>query len=224
MPAHSMAYEARLSTGKLPQTFTDRYYDRPADVSSLPGGWLEEVGATLKTEIALCFVDELPGALPPPRRYHVIVREETSHGSQDMAKVRWTLEDAWREKVSPEKLEAGSILRWTPTGTYDHQRRLIINVSVQSAGHPEPDTEHAVLLKRKLASDMEVDDRSQKRQCVRLGEIAAAAVEQWGLDADHVVTWALAKGLPGVGIADLEVYRREHPEEDLAAGLLDASV
>ena len=53
----------------------------------------------------------------------------------------------------------------------------------------------------------------------RLGVIASAAAEQWGLDLEGLEHWAQRRQLPGVGVADLLDYRREHPEEDLAAGL-----
>ena len=63
--------------------------------------------------------------------------------------------------------------------------------------------------------------RAAKRTRVGVGEIAAAAIEQWGLSEAKVLRWAAERGLPGVGIADLEHYRREHPEEDMMAGLSD---
>lgn len=42
---------------------------------------------------------------------------------------------------------------------------------------------------------------------------------RWNLDVAGVMDWAQRRELPGVGVADLLDYRREHPEEDLAAGL-----
>ena len=67
-------------------------------------------------------------------------------------------------------------------------------------------------------------DRSRDRRArPGLGHIAAAAIEQWGLDEEAVLSWASQKGLPGVGIADLTRYREEHPEEDALAGLADLS-
>eukprot|EP00933_Yihiella_yeosuensis_P031473 TRINITY_DN25043_c0_g2_i1.p1 TRINITY_DN25043_c0_g2~~TRINITY_DN25043_c0_g2_i1.p1 ORF type:complete len:157 (-),score=35.17 TRINITY_DN25043_c0_g2_i1:115-585(-) len=53
----------------------------------------------------------------------------------------------------------------------------------------------------------------------RLGSIAAAAAEQWGLDPCKLEAWASKRGLPGVGVADLVDYRRENPEEDISAEL-----
>ena len=60
-----------------------------------------------------------------------------------------------------------------------------------------------------------------KRVKLGLGAIASAALEQWGLDEARVLAWAAEKGLPGVGIADLTLYRKEHPDEDLVAGVAD---
>eukprot|EP00913_Durusdinium_trenchii_P008037 g7536.t1 len=57
------------------------------------------------------------------------------------------------------------------------------------------------------------------RKRPRLGYMAMAAAEQWNLDVAGVMDWAQRRELPGVGVADLLDYRREHPEEDLAAGL-----
>ena len=51
-----------------------------------------------------------------------------------------------------------------------------------------------------------------------MGAIASAAAEQWGLDLENLELWAEHRRLPGVGLADLLDYRRDHPEEDLSAG------
>ena len=70
--------------------------------------------------------------------------------------------------------------------------------------------------------DREVGERRPaKRTRIGIGEIAAAAIEQWGLNEAKVLRWATELRLPGVGIADLQRYRREHPEEDVTAGLSD---
>mgnify|MGYP006134265609 FL=1 len=70
--------------------------------------------------------------------------------------------------------------------------------------------------------DREVGERRPaKRTRIGVGEIAAAAIEQWGLNEAKVLRWATELRLPGVGIADLQRYRREHPEEDVTAGLSD---
>ena len=63
--------------------------------------------------------------------------------------------------------------------------------------------------------------RPAKRSRIGVGEIAAAAIEQWGLNEAKVLRWATELRLRGVGIADLQRYRREHPEEDVTAGLSD---
>lgn len=70
----------------------------------------------------------------------------------------------------------------------------------------------------------EDEEDAAKRQRMCLGEMAAAAAEQWNLDEDAVIAWATQRGLPGVGFADLLQYRREHPEEDLVAGMCDAEL
>lgn len=59
---------------------------------------------------------------------------------------------------------------------------------------------------------------------VRIGPLAFAAAAQWQLDRRAVEAWATTKGLPGVGIAELLAYRREHPEEDLAADLAECDL
>ena len=70
-------------------------------------------------------------------------------------------------------------------------------------------------------SAMDEGRPSSKRARLGIGQIAAAALEQWGLDEARVLAWAAEKGLPGVGIADLTRYRAEHPDEDVLAGLAD---
>jgi hypothetical protein len=82
-------------------------------------------------------------------------------------------------------------------------------------------------LKRKHAGPfMEVDGRheSVKRQRICLGDIAAAAVDQWALDEDELIAWALRRGLPGVGFADVLQFRKMHPEEDIVAGVIDVGL
>ena len=51
----------------------------------------------------------------------------------------------------------------------------------------------------------------------RLGGMARAAVEQWGLDESRLLAWAAARRLPGIGVADVNLYRQENPDEDLSA-------
>ena len=51
----------------------------------------------------------------------------------------------------------------------------------------------------------------------KLGGMARAAVEQWGLDESRLLAWAAARRLPGIGVADVNLYRQEHPAEDLSA-------
>mmetsp|Transcript_25490 Transcript_25490/g.79286 ORF Transcript_25490/g.79286 Transcript_25490/m.79286 type:complete len:189 (+) Transcript_25490:78-644(+) len=58
----------------------------------------------------------------------------------------------------------------------------------------------------------------------RFGPLAAAAAAQWQLDGSAVEAWAQRRGLPGIGIADIVDYRREHPEEDLAAELAECDL
>ena len=58
----------------------------------------------------------------------------------------------------------------------------------------------------------------------RMGAIASAAAEQWGLDLESLELWAERRHLPGVGLADLLDYRRDHPEEDISAGLASIPV
>eukprot|EP00439_Symbiodinium_sp_Y106_P056483 s2923_g7.t3 len=64
-----------------------------------------------------------------------------------------------------------------------------------------------------MGSELEAPKRA------RMGAIASAAAEQWGLDLENLELWAEHRRLPGVGLADLLDYRRDHPEEDLSAGL-----
>ncbi|CAE7514161.1 DRP5A [Symbiodinium sp. CCMP2592] len=63
-----------------------------------------------------------------------------------------------------------------------------------------------------MGSELEAPKRA------RMGAIASAAAEQWGLDLENLELWAEHRRLPGVGLADLLDYRRDHPEEDLSAG------
>ncbi|CAE8715991.1 unnamed protein product [Polarella glacialis] len=65
-------------------------------------------------------------------------------------------------------------------------------------------------------------DRPGKKVC--LGPIAAAAADQWCLDKHRLEAWAVCKGLPGVGLADLVDYRRENPEEDISAELSECGL
>ena len=51
----------------------------------------------------------------------------------------------------------------------------------------------------------------------KLGGMARAAVEQWGLDESRLLAWAAARRLPGIGVADVNQYRQENPDEDLSA-------
>ena len=51
----------------------------------------------------------------------------------------------------------------------------------------------------------------------KLGGMARAAVEQWGLDEGRLLAWAAARRLPGIGVADVNQYRQENPDEDLSA-------
>ena len=51
----------------------------------------------------------------------------------------------------------------------------------------------------------------------KLGGMARAAVEQWGLDESRLLAWAAARRLPGIGVADVNLYRQENPDEDLSA-------
>ena len=51
----------------------------------------------------------------------------------------------------------------------------------------------------------------------KLGGMARAAVEQWGLDEGRLLAWAAARRLPGIGVADVNLYRQENPDEDLSA-------
>ena len=51
----------------------------------------------------------------------------------------------------------------------------------------------------------------------KLGGMARAAVEQWGLDEGRLLAWAAARRLPGIGVADVTQYRQENPDEDLSA-------
>ena len=51
----------------------------------------------------------------------------------------------------------------------------------------------------------------------KLGGMARAAVEQWGLDEGRLLAWASARRLPGIGVADVNLYRQENPDEDLSA-------
>ena len=51
----------------------------------------------------------------------------------------------------------------------------------------------------------------------KLGGMARAAVEQWGLDESRLLAWAAARRLPGIGVADVTQYRLENPDEDLSA-------
>ena len=51
----------------------------------------------------------------------------------------------------------------------------------------------------------------------KLGGMARAAVEQWGLDESRLLAWAAARRLPGIGLADVNLYRQENPDEDLSA-------
>ena len=51
----------------------------------------------------------------------------------------------------------------------------------------------------------------------KLGGMARAAVEQWGLDESRLLAWAAARRLPGIGVADVKLYRQENPDEDLSA-------
>ena len=51
----------------------------------------------------------------------------------------------------------------------------------------------------------------------QLGGMARAAVEQWGLDESRLLAWAAARRLPGIGVADVNLYRQENPDEDLSA-------
>ena len=51
----------------------------------------------------------------------------------------------------------------------------------------------------------------------QLGGMARAAVEQWGLDESRLLAWAAARRLPGIGVADVNQYRQENPDEDLSA-------
>ena len=54
-------------------------------------------------------------------------------------------------------------------------------------------------------------------QMPKLGGMARAAVEQWGLDESRLLAWAAARRLPGIGVADVNLYRQENPDEDLSA-------
>ena len=54
-------------------------------------------------------------------------------------------------------------------------------------------------------------------QMPKLGGMARAAVEQWGLDEGRLLAWAAARRLPGIGVADVNQYRQENPDEDLSA-------
>ena len=51
----------------------------------------------------------------------------------------------------------------------------------------------------------------------KLGGMARAAVEQWGLDESRLLAWAAARRLPGIGVADVTQYRQDNPDEDLSA-------
>ena len=51
----------------------------------------------------------------------------------------------------------------------------------------------------------------------KLGGMARVAVEQWGLDEGRLLAWATARRLPGIGVADVNQYRQENPDEDLSA-------
>ena len=51
----------------------------------------------------------------------------------------------------------------------------------------------------------------------KLGGMARAAVQQWGLDESRLLAWAAARRLPGIGVADVNLYRQENPDEDLSA-------
>ena len=51
----------------------------------------------------------------------------------------------------------------------------------------------------------------------KLGGMARAAVEQWGLDESRLLAWAAARRLPGIGVADVNLYRQENPDEYLSA-------
>ena len=51
----------------------------------------------------------------------------------------------------------------------------------------------------------------------KLGGMARAAVEQWGLDESRLLAWAAARRLPGIGVADVNLYRQKNPDEDLSA-------
>ena len=70
-------------------------------------------------------------------------------------------------------------------------------------------------------SSRPVAQSRSKRARIGIGQIASAALEQWGLDEARVLAWAAERGLPGIGIADLTDYRKEHPDEDCQAGLAD---
>eukprot|EP00747_Dinoflagellata_sp_TGD_P207424 gnl/TRDRNA2_/TRDRNA2_81000_c0_seq2.p2 gnl/TRDRNA2_/TRDRNA2_81000_c0~~gnl/TRDRNA2_/TRDRNA2_81000_c0_seq2.p2 ORF type:complete len:142 (-),score=38.55 gnl/TRDRNA2_/TRDRNA2_81000_c0_seq2:103-528(-) len=72
------------------------------------------------------------------------------------------------------------------------------------------------------AASEEIDQRpAQKKRRVELGALAAAAMEQWGLQEAKVCNWAAERRLPGIGFADVLEYRRLHPEEDISAALSD---
>ena len=64
----------------------------------------------------------------------------------------------------------------------------------------------------------------KREKRARMGAIASAAAEQWGLDLETLELWAERRHLPGVGLTDLLDYRRDHPEEDLSAGLTSIPV
>merc|ERR1711862_219199 len=91
----------------------------------------------------------------------------------------------------------------------------------------EPFSLTASKRKRDIAPECAVDEAAEddlqgaKRQRLCLGEIAEAAVAQWGLDEKQIIAWARRRKLPGVGFADVIQYRNEHPEEDIVAGLSD---
>ena len=50
----------------------------------------------------------------------------------------------------------------------------------------------------------------------QLGGMARAAVRQWGLDESRLLAWAAARRPPGIGVADVNLYRQENPDEDLS--------
>ncbi len=65
----------------------------------------------------------------------------------------------------------------------------------------------------RLASDSPLLADAQPK----LGGMARAAVEQWGLDESRLLAWAATRRLPGIGVADVNLYRQENPDEDLSA-------